>query len=124
MQKAACWVVTNSTADPRYAYVANAGSGSISGYRIDSAGALSLLDPSGQTAVTADSRAAIDSAVSADSKFLYVVTGGFSLAAEAPPAVTCNAMSISAFRIEPGGNLTPLPAVQGLAPDTQGIVAV
>ncbi|MGH3832235.1 MAG: lactonase family protein [Pseudonocardiaceae bacterium] len=129
-EEGACWVVTNSTADPRYAYVSNAVSGSISGYRIDDAGALRLLNRSGHTAVTVSSFAAIDSAVSGDGQFLYVITGGFSETAETP--ITSNAMSISAFRIEADGNLTTIPgtdpeglapAIQGLAPGTQGIVA-
>ncbi|MEO7193789.1 MAG: beta-propeller fold lactonase family protein [Pseudonocardiaceae bacterium] len=136
-EEGACWVVTNSTADPRFAYVSNAVSGSISGYRIDSAGALSLLNRSGHTAVTVSSFAAIDSAVSGDDRFLYVITGGFSETAETP--IMSNAMNISAFRIEADGKLTTIPGtdpeglppaiqglapnIQGLAPGTQGIVA-
>ncbi len=120
-EQGACWVVTNSTVDPRYAYVSNAVSGSISGYRIDNAGVLSLLSPDGHTAVTDDSHSAIDSAVSGDGQFLYVITGGFSETAETP--ITCNEMSISAFRIEADGKLTTIPGPQGLAPGTQGIVA-
>ena len=71
-EEAACWVVTNSTTDPRYAYVVNFTSGSISGYRIEGTGALSLLDPDGQTGVAIDSRAVLDSAASGDGRFLYV----------------------------------------------------
>ncbi|MGH3695507.1 MAG: lactonase family protein [Pseudonocardiaceae bacterium] len=124
----ACWVVTNSRTDPGYAYVSNARSGSISGYRIDSAGALSLLTDDGHTAVLPDSHAAIDSAVSGNEQFLYVVTGGFSENVKNP--IISAPMGISAFQIENDGNLTPIhgseefaPVIEGLAPGTQGIVA-
>lgn len=124
----ACWVVTNSTTDPGYAYVSNARSGSISGYRIDSAGALSLLTDDGHTAVLPDSHAAVDSAVSSNEQFLYVITGGFSENVKNP--IMSAPMGISALRIENDGNLTPIhgseefaPVIEGLAPGTQGIVA-
>lgn len=121
-EQGACWVVTNSTTDPRYAYVSNADSGSISGYRIDGTGALSLLDPDGQTGVTVDSRAAIDSAASGDGRFLYVTTGGFSTASEMPdPSAE---MSITSFRIEADGSLTTIPGPGGFPPGTQGIAAI
>lgn len=131
-EQGACWAVTNSITNPRYAYVSNAVSGSISGYRIDSSGALSLLNPDGHTAVTVEAHAALDSAVSSDDRFLYIVTGGFSETAEAP--ITCSDMSINAYRIEASGNLTAIPdpndpdglapLIRGLAPGTQGIVAI
>jgi len=128
-EEGACWVVTNSTADPRYAYVSNAVSGSISGYFIDETGALSLLDADGHIAVAVDSHALIDSFVGGDGRFLYVLTGGFDQTSNAP--IICNPMAISAFRIESNGNLTTIPgpdglspAIQGLAPGTQGIVAI
>lgn len=121
-EQGACWVVTNSTTDPRYAYVSNAVSGSISGYRIDDTGALSLLDPDGQTGVTVDSLAAIDSAASGDGRFLYVITGGFS-AASAMPDVSAE-MSLTSFRIETDGSLTTIPGPGGFPPGTQGIVAI
>ncbi len=118
----ACWVVTNSTTDPRYAYVSNAVTGSISGYQIDGTGALSLLDPDGRTGVTVDSHAPIDSAVSGDGRFLYVITGGFSETSEMPDVSA--EMSITSFRIETDGNLTTIPGPGGFPPGTQGIVAI
>jgi 6-phosphogluconolactonase len=121
-EEAACWVVTNSTTDPRYAYVVNATSGSISGYRIEGTGALSLLDPDGRTGVTVDSLAAIDHAVSGDGRFLYVLTGGFSVTSETPDVSA--EMSITSFRIETDGSLTTIPGPGGLPPGTQGIVAI
>jgi 6-phosphogluconolactonase (cycloisomerase 2 family) len=121
-EEASCWVVTNSTTDPRYAYVSNLASGSISGYRIDGTSALSLLDPDGQTGVTVEFRAAIDSAVSSDGRFLYVLTGGFSAASENPDLSA--EMSITIFRIETDGSLTTIPGPGGFPPGTQGIVAI
>lgn len=133
-EQGACWVVTNSVADPRYAYVSNAVSGSITGYRIDAAGVLSRLTFDGHTAITRDTHAALDSAVSSNGRFLYVLTGGFNELSNT--AVACNKMTISAFRIEADGTLDTLPgfgtdddapagvAPVGLAPGSQGIVAI
>ncbi|MGH3805551.1 MAG: lactonase family protein [Pseudonocardiaceae bacterium] len=125
-----CWVVTNSVTDPRYAYVTNSFSGTISGYRIDSNRELTLLSPDGHSAVLRDSRAPIDNAVSSDGQFLYVLTVGFNVA-RAAAVTTCGKMGISAFRIETDGSLTPLRGFgiadddpDGLAPGTQGIVAI
>ena len=118
----ACWVVTNSTTDPRYAYVSNAVTGTITGYGIDSAGALSLLNPDGQTGVTVKFRAAIDNAVSRDGRFLYVLTGGFSVTSENPD-ITAE-MSITSFRIEADGSLTTIPGAGGFPPGAQGIAAI
>jgi 6-phosphogluconolactonase len=130
-EQGACWVVTNSITDPRYAYVSNAVSGSITGYRIDGTGALSLLNRDGHTAVTSDSHAALDSAVSSGGQFLYVLTAGFSEPSNI--AVLSNKMTISAFRIETDGSLDVLPGFGndddtdppvGLAPGSEGIVAI
>lgn len=121
-ESGACWIVTNGTTDPGYAYVSNTVSGTISGYLIDETGALSLLSADGHTAVALDSHALIDSSVGGDGRFLYVLTGGFSATSNAP--VICNPMTISAFRIERNGNLTTIPGPDGLAPGTQGIVAI
>lgn len=124
-----CWVVTNSVADPRFAYVSNTGSGSISGYRIDATGALSLLNPDGQTAVTRDNHGPLDSGVSSDGRFLYVLTAGF--AVDSPTAVLCNKMTINAFRIGNDGSLDAFPGFGtadndpvGLAPGSQGMVVI
>jgi 6-phosphogluconolactonase len=120
-------VAINSKSDPRFAYVSNAVSGSITGYNIDQTGALSLLTVDGHTAVTVDLHAALDSAVSGDGQFLYILTAGFNELAENPMN---DPMSINAYRIEEDGNLTaihgpggPVPAIEGLAPGSQGIAA-
>ncbi|MDX6706407.1 MAG: hypothetical protein QOF69_2754 [Solirubrobacteraceae bacterium] len=127
-EQGACWVLTNNPADPRFAYVSNAVSGSITGYRVDQSGTLRRLNADGHSAVTVDLHAALDSAVSEDGQFLYIVTAGFNELAENP--ITSDPMSINAYRIEDDGNLTaihgpagPVPAIEGLAPGTQGIAA-
>jgi 6-phosphogluconolactonase len=127
-EQAACWAVTNSVTNPRYAYLSNAVSGTISGYRIDSNRALTLLSPDGHSAVLRDSHAALDSAVSSNDRFLYILTSGISAMSIAP--VICSKMGISAFRIETDGSLTPLRGFgiadddpDGLPPGTQEILA-
>ena len=47
-QGAPCWLVTSK--DGRYAYTANAGPGTISGFTIGNDGSLTLLTPGGATA--------------------------------------------------------------------------
>ncbi len=127
-QVGACWVVTNSVADPLFAYVSNTGSGSISGYSIEATGVLSLLNPDGQTAITRDRHGPLDSGVSSDGRYLYVLTAGFAVGS--PKAVPCNKMSINAFRIGTDGSLDALPGfgtadddAVGLAPGSEGMVA-
>jgi 6-phosphogluconolactonase len=99
-QGAPCWVVI--TKNGRFAYTANAASGSISGYGVDAHGSLTLLTPDGRTGVTGQGTTPLDMDVSRDSRFLYVIEGatgnvmGFeigrdgSLAAmgDAPPPVS------------------------------------
>src|SRR5262249_32547032 len=66
-QKASCWISLNRSAT--YAYVSNTASGTISSYQIGSNGDLTLAK-----AIAANSGGApIDSSLSRDSKFIYVV---------------------------------------------------
>lgn len=129
-EEGACWVVTNSVTDPHYAYVSNAVSGTITGYRIDDTGVITLLKPSGHSAVLRDSHAALDSSVSSDDQFLYVLTAGFN-ESNMDTEITSKKMAISAFLIETNGNLTPRRGfgvadddLDGLAPGSQGIVSI
>jgi 6-phosphogluconolactonase len=92
LQAAPCWVVI--TKDGRFAYTANAGSGSISGYAVDSDGSLRLITPGGGTGVTGAGTTPLDMDVSRDSRFLYVIEGG-----------TGNVMGFSIGR---NGSLTPM----------------
>ena len=66
-QKASCWISVDRAA--RTAYLSNTASGTISSFQVSGQGALALLD-----AVAANPGGApIDSALSRDSRFLYVV---------------------------------------------------
>jgi len=85
-----CWVVI--TGDGRYVYTANFGSGTISSYGLSGSGQLRLLN--GRAAFTGALSQPVDLALSADSRFLYLLTRG--LGAVAP------------FRINDDGSLTSL----------------
>ncbi|MGF6597218.1 hypothetical protein P3T23_001935 [Paraburkholderia sp. GAS448] len=100
-QSTPCWPVT--TGDGRFAYTANAGSGTISSLRIAADGTLSLLNPSAGTL-----SAPLDMALSSRSKFLYVREGNG---------------AVSGFRVTPDGTLEPLGSVTGIPPGAQGIAA-
>jgi 6-phosphogluconolactonase len=92
-QGAPCWVVI--TNDGRFAYTANAASGSISGYGVAANGALALITADGRTGVTGPGTTPLDMDVSRNSRFLYVLEGG-----------TGNIMG---FDIGNDGSLTPMP---------------
>jgi len=92
LQTAACWIVT--TPDGKYAYSANTGSGSLSGFLVGAKGALTLLNANGVTASTGAGSGPTDSAISRDGRFLYVLGGANN--------------TISAFQIGADGSLTRL----------------
>jgi 6-phosphogluconolactonase (cycloisomerase 2 family) len=71
LQAAPCWVVI--TKDGRFAYTANAGSGSISGYAVAASGSLRLITEGGRTGDTGVGSTPLDMDVSRDSRFLYVI---------------------------------------------------
>jgi 6-phosphogluconolactonase (cycloisomerase 2 family) len=105
-QMAPCWAVVTNDGD--FAYVADAGSASITGYNIDSSGNLNPLNAfTGQAAVT-DAHP-IDMAVSYRDRYLYVVsnTGG----------------AIDEFTIEEDGGLVPIAKIKGLPKSISGAVA-
>ncbi len=85
-QLATCWVAV--TPDGRYAYTANAGSGTISVYHVSKRGVLTLIESVPTT--PAMNGAPIDLMVAPDGRFLYVLNG--------------RQGSISAFRIECEGH--------------------
>jgi 6-phosphogluconolactonase (cycloisomerase 2 family) len=89
-QTAPCWLIT--THDGRFAYVANAGSSSITGFEIAPNGVLSLIAPA--TGTLAAGSTPLDLDVSRDSKYLYVLKAGSN--------------SIGAFRVNVDGTLTAL----------------
>ena len=95
MRTAACWTVV--TADGRFAYVTNGGTGDVTGLAIDPSGAISLLDPTGISATVGG--AAVDAALSNGSRFLYVRNGSLA--------------KIDAFRIGSDGSLVWAGSVNG-----------
>ena len=106
-QTAACWVVV--TRNNRYAYTTNTGSGTVSGYRVTHGGALSLLNADGRTAVIGAGSAPTDAALSRNSQFLYVLNSAIG--------------TVSGFRVEPDGSLSPAGTIGGLAAGVTGLVA-
>lgn len=106
-QTAACWIAV--TPDGKYAYSANAGSDSLSGYSVSKTGQLTLLNSDGRTGTVATGSHPIDEAVSADGRFLYVLGA--------------NTGNISAFAIQANGQLNALPVAGGLPLTSGGLVA-
>ena len=104
-QTAACWLLTSR--DGRFAYTANAGSGSISGFRIAPDGTLKLLNADGQTGLTGTGSHPTDMVQTPDSRFLYSLNNGNG--------------TISAFRSEPNGSLHTLMTLTGLPASAAGL---
>lgn len=104
-ETAACWVaVTNNG---RFAYAANTGSASVTGYQVDQA-SLTILDADGKTGNTGTTP--IDAAVSRNSQFLYTLTAG--------------SHAISAFTVrQDNGSLSPVGGAAGLPVGTVGLAA-
>ena len=92
-QTAACWVVVSDNG--KYAYIANAGSGSISSYRIEKDGVISLLEA--QAGLTGEGSSPIDMAFSNNGKFLY--------------ALGAASDTISIFQVREDGSLESLGSV-------------
>ncbi|MBA3798849.1 MAG: lactonase family protein [Actinomycetota bacterium] len=97
-----CWVVI--TKDGRYAFTANFGSGTISSYRFAPNGQVVLVE--GNAAFLGMDSQPVDLALSADSRYLYLLlrgTGG-----------------VASFRIQDDGGLSPLGVVTGGLPVADG----
>ncbi len=101
-QTDACWVVI--TDDGRYAYIANFGSGTISTYRFNVAGQVRLLD--GDAAFLGADSQPVDLALSADSRYLYLLLRGSG--------------AVAAFEIQDDGSLSPRGVVVGGLPVADG----
>lgn len=109
-QLAACWVAT--TPNGRFAYVADAHSGTISGMRVTVGGKLSLLDPSGISASGGAGSTTLDESVTPGGGFLSVVVDN------ATPGVN----GIATFAIARNGSLHPAGFTPGLAASDVGLV--
>jgi len=104
-QHATCWVTV--TKNGRFAYTANTGSGTVSGYRVAHDGSIALLDPSG---VTAQAGAApSDAAQSESSRGLFVLSQGSG--------------TIEAYRIHGDGSLTTVDVAAGVPASATGLAA-
>jgi 6-phosphogluconolactonase (cycloisomerase 2 family) len=106
-QGAPCWLVV--TTDGRFAYTANAGGATISGFSIAADGSLTLLDPTGASAVLGAGAHPLDEAVSQDGRFLYVLVDG--------------RHTIAGFRIGTDGSLSPLGEVGTLPAGAVGLAS-
>lgn len=106
-QTAACWVVV--TKNGQFAYTTNTGSGSVSGYRIDHDGNLSLISPDGRTGVTGDGSRPIDMALSENSRYLYALNAG--------------THSVRGFQVGADGALSVVTEVPGLPNSSVGLAA-
>lgn len=106
-QTAACWLAVSP--DGRYAYTANAGSGTVSGFSISRAGELSLLTPSGNSGSTGAGSHPVDMGFSQGGRYLYVLANGNGTIAE--------------FRVSVDGTLTPIGTVTGIPGSAQGLAA-
>lgn len=107
-QKAACWLTLSL--DERFAYTANAGSGSLSGFSVAPDGTLHLLSPSGITAVTGVGSHPVDMAVSRDGRFLFSLANGNG--------------TLNSFRVTSSGALQPVGvATGGITASATGLAA-
>lgn len=105
-QAAPCWLIT--THDGRFAYVANAGSSSITGFSIAASGALSIIAP--VTGALPAGSTPLDLDVSRDSKYLYVLKAGSN--------------TIAPFRVNANGTLTALADGVGGLPTRSGQMGI
>ena len=100
LQSAPCWLIVNNSG--RFAYTANAGSSSITGFAIDAHGNLTRLTGSGVSGNLGAGAQPLDLDMSRNGNFLYVMKNGTG--------------TIGAFSVGGDGSLTPLA-------DTPGLVA-
>jgi 6-phosphogluconolactonase (cycloisomerase 2 family) len=103
-ETSACWAIV--TGNGRFAYTANTGSGTISGYRLATDGALTVLNADGVTGITGANSSPADMTLSLNSRFLYCRNGNG---------------TISAFSVNATGALSPLNGITGLPPGSVGL---
>ena len=106
-QAAPCWAA--ATPNGRYAYVVNAGAGSVSGYSVAHDGSLTELNADGRTGVTGTGSHPTDAGFSANGRYLYVLSAGIH--------------GITAFQVASDGSLTAIPGATGLPTTAVGLVA-
>src|SRR4029079_3287133 len=106
-QAAPCWLVPSKEGD--YAYTANGGGGTISGFTVGNDGSLALLTPGGATASMGATSHPLDMSISKDGRYLYTLTDGLH--------------RISGFAMNDDGSLTSAGFVTGLPVGAAGIAA-
>lgn len=104
-QTAACWIAVSKNG--KFAYSTNAGSGSVSAYRVETDGNLSLID--GAAGITGNGTSPIDASVNNNGQYLYVLNG--------------RTHNISAFAVQADGTLTSIGAFEGLPAGAAGITS-
>jgi 6-phosphogluconolactonase len=95
-QIAPCWMVV--TDDGRFAYTSDADSRTISGYRIQTDGRISLLNADGVTGMTPADTFPLEEALSRNSRFLFVLDSRLLLPTPGPA-------TLSGFLVHPDGSL-------------------
>ncbi len=95
-ETAACWVAIPENG--RFAYITNAGSGTVSGVSIGRRGRLELLDDDGVTGVTGEGSTPLDAAFSRGGRYLYVLSSGAGM--------------VNIFGTDAHGALTPMGSVE------------
>lgn len=100
---AACWLVV--TGNSRFAYTANAHSGTISSYGVAPDGSLALLQSSAATS----GPGSLDMAFARNSQLLYIFVHGSN--------------SIEGFNVNADGSLTPVTTTTGIAATADGLAA-
>jgi 6-phosphogluconolactonase len=102
-QTAACWIAISKNG--KFAYSTNAGSGSVSAYRVGTDGSLSLIDSA--AGLTGAGTSPIDASISNSGQFLYVLNG--------------RTHNISAFAIQVDETLVNIGTFEGLPVGSVGI---
>lgn len=119
-ETAACWI--RFTPDGQFAFAINAGSGSISTFRLSPDGELSLVN-----AATVDTGGPfslpIDADITEDGRFLYVAAALDGLNGVPRLPLPINVATIQAYRIGSDGSLTFVGKTGGVPFTTEGIVA-
>jgi 6-phosphogluconolactonase (cycloisomerase 2 family) len=98
LQRAPCWLIVSNSG--RFAYTANAGSATITGFGIDANGTLSLLTPTGVSGNLGAGAQPLDLDMTRNGNFLYVMKNGTG--------------TVGGFSVGGDGSLTPLPDAPGL----------
>lgn len=106
-QSAACWLTL--TPDDRFAYTANAGSGTLSGFRVGFDGSVTLLEPNGVAATVGSGSHPVDMATSPDGQFLFSLANGNG--------------TLGAYKIGEDGSLESLGSVSGIPTTAAGLAA-